>query len=120
MRWAEEAGEEAAKTVSAIASVCAPVDLAASDWAIGRGFNRLVCTCMFINTMEPKALEKLKQHPGLLNREALVAARDLSEFDNVFTAPLHGFKSTEDYWGRASAKPLLHRVPCRTPWAGAL
>ena len=110
LRWAEEAGEEAAKSVSAVASVCAPVDLAASGWAIGRGFNRLVYTRMFINAMKPKALEKLKQHPGLFNREALVAARDLYEFDNVFTAPLHGFKSTEDYWGRASAKPLLHRI----------
>ena len=110
LRWAEEAGEEAAKTVSAVASVCAPVDLAASGWALGRGFNRLVYTRMFINAMKPKALEKLKQHPGLFNREALAAARDLYEFDNVFTAPLHGFKSTEDYWGRASAKPLLHRI----------
>ena len=32
------------------------------------------------------------------------------EFDDAFTAPLHGFRSTEDYWGRASAKPHLHRI----------
>ncbi len=110
LRWAEEAGTEAGKTVSAVASVCSPVDLAASGWAIGRGFNRLVYTRMFINAMKPKALQKLKQHPGLFDREAMVAARDLYEFDNVFTAPMHGFKSTEDYWGRASAKPHLHRI----------
>ena len=42
--------------------------------------------------------------------ETVLAARDLYEFDNVFTAPLHGFASTEDYWARASAKPLLHTV----------
>ena len=110
LRWAEEAGHEAGKTVSAVASVCSPVDLAASGWAIGRGFNRLVYTRMFINAMKPKALQKLEQHPGLFDREAMVAARDLYEFDNVFTAPLHGFKSTEDYWGRGSAKPHLHRI----------
>ena len=113
LRWAEEAGDEAGKTVSAVASVCSPVDLAASGWAIGRGFNRWVYTRMFVNAMKPKALQKLEQHPGLFDREAMVAARDLYEFDNVFTAPLHGFKSTEDYWGRGSAKPHLHliRIP---------
>jgi len=42
-----------------------------------------------------------------------LAARDLYEFDNIVTAPLHGFKDTNDYWKRASAKPHLHsiRVP---------
>ena len=39
-----------------------------------------------------------------------MAARDLYEFDDVFTAPLHGFRGTEDYWARGSAKPHLHRI----------
>jgi predicted alpha/beta-fold hydrolase len=40
-------------------------------------------------------------------------ANDLFEFDNVFTAPLHGFKDTDDYWTRAAAKPHMRsiRVP---------
>ncbi|WP_114972245.1 YheT family hydrolase [Rhodoferax ferrireducens] len=110
LRWAEEMGEQAARVVDAVASVSSPLDLAASGWAIGRGFNRLVYTRRFLNTMKPKALQKLLQHPGLFNAEALRAARDLYEFDNVFTAPVHGFKSTEDYWSRASAKPHLHQI----------
>ena len=40
----------------------------------------------------------------------MLNAKDLYDFDNVFTAPLHGFKSTEDYWARASAKPHLHTI----------
>ncbi len=110
LRWAEEMGEQAAKVVDAVASVSSPVDLSASGMAIGRGFNRLVYTRRFLNTMKPKAMKKLAQHPGLFKGEALRAARDLYEFDNVFTAPLHGFKSTEDYWVRASAKPHLHQI----------
>lgn len=110
LRWAEEMGEQAASVVDAVASVSSPVDLAASGWAIGRGFNRLVYTRMFLKTMKPKAMKKLAQHPGLFRADALHAARDLYEFDNVFTAPLHGFKSTEDYWSRASAKPHLHQI----------
>jgi predicted alpha/beta-fold hydrolase len=69
-----------------------------------------VYTTMFLRSMKPKALAKLAQHPGLFDREALLAARDLYEFDNIFTAPLHGFRDTEDYWSRASAKPVLHRI----------
>jgi len=65
---------------------------------------------MFLRTMKPKAMAKLQQHPGLFNAQRLRAARDLFEFDNAFTAPLHGFRDTHDYWRRASAKPLLHRV----------
>jgi predicted alpha/beta-fold hydrolase len=110
LRWAEEAGDSAAATARAVAAVCSPVDLAASGHAIGRGFNRQVYTRMFLASMRPKALAKLAQHPGLFSREKMLAARDLYDFDNLFTAPLHGFKNTDDYWARASAKPHLARI----------
>ncbi|MEO7161033.1 MAG: alpha/beta fold hydrolase [Polaromonas sp.] len=110
MRWAGEMGTQAAQVVSAVASVCAPLDLAASGQAIGQGFNRQVYTRMFLKTMVPKALQKLTQHPGLFDRDALLAARDLYAFDNIFTGPVHGFKGVDDYWSRASAKPHLGRI----------
>lgn len=110
LRWASEMGDAARQVVAGIASVCSPLDLAASGEAIGRGFNRQVYTRMFLKTMVPKALEKLEQYPGLFDGEALLAVRDLYEFDNVFTAPLHGFKDANDYWVRASAKPHLRQV----------
>lgn len=107
LRWAQEAGSTAARVVQALASVSAPVDLAASGQAIGRGLSRQVYTRMFLHTMKPKALQKLAQFPGLFDAKALHAAQDLYDFDNVFTAPLHGYKDTQDYWQRASAKPRL-------------
>ncbi|HEV8691188.1 MAG TPA: alpha/beta fold hydrolase [Ideonella sp.] len=110
LRWAEEAGDAASATVHAVAAVCSPVDLAAGGHAIGRGLNRQIYTRYFLRTMKPKAMAKWAQHPGLFDRERLAAARDLYEFDNLFTAPLHGFRSTDDYWARASAKPHLSRI----------
>ncbi len=110
MRWAQEAGESAAATVSAVAAVCSPLDLAAAGRAIGQGFNRLAYTRMFLATMKPKALAKWAQHPGLFDRDRVRAARTLHAFDDAFTAPLHGFTSVEDYWARASAKPHLKRL----------
>jgi len=110
LRWAQEAGDSAAATAAAVAAVCSPIDLAASGAAIDRGFNGLVYARMFLATMKPKALHKLRQHPGLFDRERLLAARTLYAFDDVFTAPLHGFRDTPDYWRRASARPHLMRI----------
>jgi predicted alpha/beta-fold hydrolase len=113
MRWAAEHGHSACKQANAVASICSPLDLIQSGLAIGRGLNRYIYTPMFLRSMKPKAMAKWAQHPGLFDKDALMAAKDLFNFDNVFTAPLHGFKDTEDYWLRASAKPLMRdiRVP---------
>ncbi len=107
MRWAGEQGTQARQRLEALASVCSPLDLTAGGQAMGRGFNRRVYTPMFLKTMVPKALAKLEQHPGLFDRDLLLRARDLYDFDNVFTAPLHGFGTTETYWREASAKPVM-------------
>ena len=113
LRWAEEAGFEAARKAVAVAAVCSPIDLAAGGHAIGRGFGRHTYTPFFLRSMKPKALAKLRQHPGLFDERKLREARDLYAFDDVFTAPLHGFRDTDDYWRRASAKPHLRdiRIP---------
>lgn len=110
MRWAAEHGDSAADSADAIASICSPLDLASSGEAIGKGLNRHIYTPMFLRSMKPKARAKWAQHPGLFDLKRLLAAQDLYEFDNIFTAPLHGFKNTEDYWARASAKPLMRNI----------
>ncbi|MFM6986632.1 MAG: YheT family hydrolase [Hydrogenophaga sp.] len=120
LKWAGEMGAQAASVVRAVAAVCSPLDLAAGGQAIGQGFNRLVYTPMFLRTMVPKALQKLAQYPGLFDRQALLAVRDLHDFDDLFTAPLHGFEGVEDYWLRASARWVLPgiRVPALALNAG--
>lgn len=113
MRWAGEQGSAAVLSADAIASICSPLDLTSSGEAIGKGLNRHIYTRMFLRSMKPKARAKWAQHPGLFDLKQLMAAQDLYEFDNIFTAPLHGFKNTDDYWARASAKPLMRdiRIP---------
>ena len=113
MRWAQEHGEHAGRVVSVLASVSAPLDLQASGQAMGRGFNKQVYTRAFLRTMKAKAMQKLTQFPGLFDAHALRTVTTLYDFDNLVTAPLHGFRNTEDYWRRASAKPAMDaiRVP---------
>ena len=110
LRYAEEAGGAAALALRALAAVSAPLDLAAGADAIGRGFGRQVYTRMFMRTMRRKAFVKLGQHPGLFDADRMRAARDLREFDEIFTGPLHGFAGADDYYARASAGPQLGRI----------
>lgn len=110
-KWLGERGSDAG-FVRAAASIGSPLDLAAGGAAISRGFS-MVYTKMFMATLRRKALAKLAQFPGIADAQAIAASRNLYEFDNAFTAPLHGFRDTDDYWARASAKPWLGgvRVP---------
>ena len=112
LRWAQEAGRHASKVVGALAAVCAPVDLAASGHAMGTGLNRWTYTPMFLRSMKKRAALMWQRYPGLFDLAQMQQARTLYAFDNVFTAPLHGFRDTEDYWHRASAKPRLREIVC--------
>ncbi len=120
MVWAAEQGEVANRWVDSVTSVSSPLDLSAGGHAIGRGLNRLIYTPYFMRTMVPKAMAKLRQYPGLFDEAAMRRARNLYEFDNLFTAPLHGFQNTEDYWRRASAKPRLREIKVRATLINAL
>lgn len=109
-RWAGLQQQAAAQVVQALAVVSAPLDLVATGEQLGRGLNCLIYTRMFMRSLVPKALAKWQQFPGLFDRQKLLAARDLKAFDDVFTAPVHGFVDAYDYWRQASAKPLLAQV----------
>ncbi len=112
LRWLGES-QHGAGFIDAACAVSAPLDLARGGDALSRGVNRIY-TRMFLQTLKPKCLSKLEQYPGLFNRDAMLAARDLYEFDNVVTAPLHGYRDTDDYWNRASAKHVLTDITVRT------
>jgi uncharacterized protein len=104
---------EAKHVLAGAAAISAPVDLMAAGDALGRGFN-LVYTRAFLATMRKKAEEKLARFPGLFDGDAMRRARTLREFDDVVTAPLHGFRDTDDYWTRASSKPVLASIEVPT------
>ena len=112
LRWLGESQQQAA-IVDAACAVSAPLDLARGGEALSSGFNMLY-TRMFLRSLVPKCLAKLGQFPGLFDRDALLASRDLYAFDNVVTAPLHGYRDTNDYWDRASAKHVLNDITVPT------
>ncbi len=110
LKWLGERGESAARVVRGAAAVCAPVDLVAAGRALDRGANRLLYARHFLVSLKAKALAKLERFPGLFDAGRVRAARTLQDFDDLVTAPLHGFHDALDYWTRASSAPWLARV----------
>jgi uncharacterized protein len=109
-KWLGERGAEA-RLLQAAAVVSVPFDLVAGGASLTRGFNRAVYGRYFLRSMRRKALGFAPRYPGLVDiiRRA-AASRDLYEFDDAFTAPLHGFRGAMHYWQTASSKPWLRSV----------
>lgn len=113
LKWLGEQQADACAVVQRAAAISAPVDLHAAGRALEQGFNR-VYTNNFLATMKRKSLAKLHIHPGLFDETRLRAARTLREFDDLVTSRLHGFKNVDDYYTRASSKPLLAQIAAPT------
>ncbi|MBS0307601.1 MAG: alpha/beta hydrolase [Proteobacteria bacterium] len=112
LRWLGESQHQA-EFVDAACAVSAPLDLTGSGGALSHGINMLY-TKVFLKTLKQKSAQKLLQYPGLFDGDTMQNARDLYAFDNVVTAPLHGYRNAEDYWTRASAKPILPDITVPT------
>jgi predicted alpha/beta-fold hydrolase len=110
LKWLGEQGEDAPRLVRRAAAVSAPIDLAASGHALGSGFNRALYARHFLVTLRAKADAKIRLHNLRLDAGRVSRARTLHEFDDLVTAPLHGFRDADDYWARASSSPFLERI----------
>jgi predicted alpha/beta-fold hydrolase len=93
-------GRGGGATLAAAATVSAPIDLPAAGDALDRGLNRIYAR-NFLRTLVPKAAAK-GQCDGPIGT--------MRTFDDLVTAPLHGFKGVDDYWSRASSKPWLKGI----------
>jgi predicted alpha/beta-fold hydrolase len=119
LKWLGEQGAAACDIVAMAAAVSTPVDLAAAGNALDHGFN-LIYTQHFLYTMRRKGLAKLARFPGLYDGSRVRRSRTLRAFDDIVTAPLHGFRDADDYWTRASSKPLLRGIRVPTLMVNAL
>ncbi len=105
-------GERAGHTanIEAAASICAPMDLLAAGQRLSEDWwCRQLYTRYFLRTMKPKIMEKAARFPGAIDVTRVSRAKTLKDFDDAYTAPMHGFANALDYWQKASSKPWL---PC--------
>jgi hypothetical protein len=112
LRWLGERREDAT-IIAAAAAISAPLDVHAGGRALSQGFG-MIYTRSFLKTLKLKAQQKLAQYPGLFALDDVLASRTMYEFDDVVTAPLHGFRNADDYWTRSTTRPLLPEITVPT------
>ena len=113
MKYLGEQGSDLNPRIRAAVAISVPFDLARSSRHIGQGFAR-VYQKNFLRSLQRKARLKLESYPDLVETERLRNARTMFDFDDVFTAPVHGFSGAEDYYSRSSSLAWLHRISVKT------
>ena len=96
--------------IVAAAAVSAPVDLASSARVLDEHRDNRIYLKRFLNTLIVKMEVKARRFPQSLDIKGIRAIRTIKEFDDRFTAPLHGFRDADDYWTRASSLPYLAKI----------
>jgi len=56
----------------------------------------------------------IRPHGEAVTLDWINACRTLYDFDDVFTAPLHGFRNADDYWDRGSSLAWLRHIKLPT------
>lgn len=113
LKWLGEQGERLPNQVRRAAAASTPFDLGAGARHLERGLSRAY-SWHFVRTLKRKSEAALRRHPSLRVDPARIRrARTFWEFDDAFTAPVHGFAGADDYYARSSSLRFLPmiRVP---------
>ncbi len=102
-----EMGPNTRASAAAVFSV--PCDLAASSTALARPVNRIYMK-HFLVSLRNKIQAKMRLFPGLVDDTGYARVRTFRDFDDRYTAPLHGFRDAEDYWTQCSSRQFIPEI----------
>ncbi|MGB3465621.1 MAG: alpha/beta fold hydrolase, partial [Cyclobacteriaceae bacterium] len=88
--------------ISKIAAICAPLNLHTGSINIGKRSNILYAR-RFLKSLKKKVLLKDRKLPGKIDTTKLREVKTLFDFDDHYTAPLHGFTDAADYYKQCSS-----------------
>ncbi len=114
LKWLGEQGAAALPVIDRAVAVSTPLDLVAAADQLDRGLHRFIYTRYFLKYLRQRALAKIAAHELPIDACALRSSSTFRQFDDLFTAPIHGFKDADDYWTRSSSKPWLKEIKVPT------
>lgn len=109
LKWLGEVGDRAPAPLCAAAAVSPPFDLEVAARACDRRAGGAIAR-HFLRTLVPKAIAKARRFPQVLDEAAVRRCRSFAAFDDLVTAPLHGFASAVDYWRSSSCAQFLSAI----------
>lgn len=101
--------EQISDKVAGAITFSVPCDLADASRQISRAQNQLYMQ-RFLKGLHKKINAKKGQYPKELNDRGYWKINNFKQFDDRYTAPIHGFKDAEDYWTRCSCLDWLKQI----------
>jgi len=89
-----------------------PCDLASSAQTLAKPANVLYMK-RFLKMLHQKVREKKQLMPERIDDTGFDQIKNFKDFDDRYTAPIHGFTDARDYWTKCSSKPFIPdiRIP---------
>lgn len=109
LRTVAEFPDQVPDEIKKVIAFSVPCDLLSSVHALAKGFNTVYAK-RFLGKLGVKIKAKEKMFPGQISADGYENIDNFIEFDNRYTAPLHGFANAYDFYDRASVKPLLKNI----------
>ncbi|MAJ50291.1 MAG: alpha/beta hydrolase [Flammeovirgaceae bacterium] len=107
------------KNIKKACVIAAPLDLKSSSLHLNRLKNALY-QIRFMRSLKMKARAKHAQYPGLFDLKKLENIHTIYDFDNLITAPIHGFKNADDYYEKCSSKNFIRNIQIPTQILNAM
>jgi predicted alpha/beta-fold hydrolase len=90
-----------------------PCDLGASARELTKPANKLYMK-RFLMMLHQKIKAKMAMMPHELDDTGYEQIKNFKDFDDRYTAPIHGFKNAQDYWEKCSSNQFIPdiKIPC--------
>lgn len=106
-------------TVKGAAVFSVPCDLPSSAKELDKPAQKLY-RVRFLKKLGKKIKSKSEQFPDIVSYKNFESIKLIREFDNRYTAPLHGFKDADDFYQKASPLPYIPQIQIPTLIVNAL
>lgn len=101
--------DDVPKEISKGVAISAPLNLKGSLEALSQWYNIIYRTSFLIDLRKKYQL-KMEDFPDRMSKEDLKKITSLKAFDDIYTAPAHGFKDAEDYYKKNSSLQFLPNI----------
>ena len=110
LKYIGEKGNNISPIIKGGIAASVPIDIGSAEIEMDKLKNKLYME-MFFKTMKNKILEKAFKFPEYkLDQGKLFKATKFKHLEHLYTVPVFGFESPEDYWKKASSKPYLSNI----------
>lgn len=107
LKWLGETGQK--NPLQAAIAISVPFDLHKASKRIQCGFSRIY-QWYFLKCLRERLLHKFEQVESPIDPVFLSEVQTMRDFDDRYTAPLHGFNGVDEYYTTASSRYYLRDI----------